>query len=595
MYLDYYHLREDPFGVTPDPKFLYMSADHRAAMASLAHAIEMNRGFMALVGDPGLGKTTILYHLLEQFRGKRDTDTAFVFHTHCTARELMRQIACDMELRTTGDLAALQVAFSEALARTRRAGKRFVLIVDEAHNLDLVGLEMMRLMSNCETSERKLVQIILSGQRLLALKLRNSALAQLRQRISVVCPLGPLTPGEARAYIEHRLSVAGHEGAPLLVEDAMEFIASCSGGVPRVINNCCFLALSLGAVMGLRQVDRGTAERAIGNLDWGAICRGTRPPDEFGLAQANAQSSARSDHAAARAPAPSRAVGAAESVPEPRTSGFRPSPTAASASAAASMPRPEVPPPQNVSRSREFRKARPWIPVAAVLAVTFSLIAWDQLSARRAVVSNAGAVASAAPQKSQSSAVAAAPETAQPAVAIQSAPLKTEKRRIAGHRKPESPATLPQASAPTLKIPALKTPEPGPEVEGDAAPPPAFGAAVTGASNGMPAEMLVAPSSAPPKSPPPPKLARLEPAVAIYAPSPSYPGPARNLRLEGAVVLRAQVGPDGSIHNLTRVSGNPVLAVAAMAAARNWRYRPAYLNGSPVESTTEIRINFTSP
>ncbi len=595
MYVDYYHLREDPFGVTPDPKFLYMSADHRAALASLAQAIEMNRGFMALIGDPGLGKTTILYHLLEQFRGKRDTDTAFVFHTHCTARELMRQIACDMELRTTGDLAALQVAFSEALARTRRAGKRFVLIVDEAHNLDLVGLEMMRLMSNCETRERKLVQIILSGQRLLALKLRNSALAQLRQRISVVCPLGPLTPGEARAYIEHRFRVAGHEGPPLLVEDAMEFIASCSGGVPRVINNCCFLALSLGAVMGLRQVDRGTAERAVGNLDWGAICRGTRPPNEFGLAQANPQSSARSDDAAARAPAPSRAVGAAESVPEPRTSGFRPSPTATSASAAASLSRPEVPPPQNVSRSREFRKARLWIPVAAVLAVTFSVIAWNQLSARRAVVANAGAVASAAPQKSQSNAAAAAPEMAQPARAIQSAARQTEGRRIAEHRKPESPATLlPQAPAPTLKIPALQIPEPGPEEEGDAVPPPAFSAAITGESHGMPADMLAVPSSAPPKSPPP-KLARVEPAVAIYAPSPSYPGPARNLRLEGAVVLRAQVGPDGSIHNLTTVAGNPVLAVAAMAAVRNWRYRPAYLNGSPVESTTEIRINFTKP
>ncbi len=587
MYVDYYHLREDPFGVTPDPKFLYMSADHRAALASLAQAIEMNRGFMALIGDPGLGKTTILYHLLEQFRGKRDTDTAFVFHTHCTARELMRQIACDMELRTTGDLAALQVAFSEALARTRRAGKRFVLIVDEAHNLDLAGLEMMRLMSNCEASDRKLVQIILSGQRLLALKLRNSALAQLRQRISVVCPLGPLTPGEARAYIEHRFRVAGHEGPPLLVEDAMEFIASRSRGVPRVINNCCFLALSLGAVMGLPQVDRGTAERAVGNLDWGAICRGTRPPNESGLAQADPQSSARSDDAAARAPAPSRAVETAAGIPESRTSGFRPSPTATSASAAASMSRPEAPPPQNGSRSREFRKARPWIPVAAVLAVTLSVIAWNQLSARRAVGANAGAVASAAPQKSQSNAAAAALEI--PARAIQSAALPIEGRRIAEHRKPEAPATLlPQTPAPTLKIP-----EPGPEVEGDAVPPPAFSAAITGESNGMPAKMLVAPSSAPPKSPPPPKLARVEPAVAMYAPSPSYPGPALNLRLEGAVVLRAQVGPDGSINNLTTVSGNPVLAVAAMATVRNWRYRPAYLNGSPVESTTEIRINFT--
>src|SRR5437868_1196666 len=209
MFLDYYRLREQPFGVTPDPRFLYFSPAHREALASLLYGIEAGRGFLALIAQPGMGKTTLLFQFLQHLRGS--ARTVFVFQTQCNSRELLRYILAELEIDVSGtwDLVRMHEAFNQGLLREAHAGRKVVIIIDEAQNLTESVLETIRLLSDFETPQRKLLQIILAGQPQLADKLSSRALAQLRQRISIICRLTPLSPEETNHYIEHRLRVAG--------------------------------------------------------------------------------------------------------------------------------------------------------------------------------------------------------------------------------------------------------------------------------------------------------------------------------------------------------------------------------------------------
>src|SRR5580698_6053959 len=145
MFLDYYKLAEEPFGVTPDPRFLYLGSQHREALASLAYGTESNRGFLALIAKPGMGKTSLLHHYLEGLRGK--ARTAFVFRTDCDSREFIRHVLLDLDIDVTGkDLPEMHDALNQVLAEETRAGNRFVLVVDEAQNLDESVLESIRLL-----------------------------------------------------------------------------------------------------------------------------------------------------------------------------------------------------------------------------------------------------------------------------------------------------------------------------------------------------------------------------------------------------------------------------------------------------------------
>ena len=190
MYLNYFGLKEQPFGVTPDPRFLYLSAAHREALASLYYGIEANRGFLGLIARPGMGKTTILFHLLEKFR---DTArTAFLFQTQCDSREFMRFLLAELGYEgTTRDLVQMHEEFNKRLLHEAAAGKRLIVVIDEAQNLEPSVLETLRLLSNFETSRAKLMHIILAGQPALADKLASPGLTQLRQRVSIVHGLEP--------------------------------------------------------------------------------------------------------------------------------------------------------------------------------------------------------------------------------------------------------------------------------------------------------------------------------------------------------------------------------------------------------------------
>src|SRR3984885_1571386 len=209
MYLDFYHLCEDPFGVTPDPVYLYPTQTHCQALDSLTEGIQDGRGFFALIAEPGMGKTTLLNQVLDALR---DTArTAFLFQTQCNSREFFQYLLSELGVDSSGmGLVALHNKLNRILFDEMLAGRRFVLIVDEAQNLDDSVLETIRLLSNFETSNTKLLQIILAGQPQLADKLAQPHLSQLLQRITVVQHLEPFPPDETARYIRHRLKVGGN-------------------------------------------------------------------------------------------------------------------------------------------------------------------------------------------------------------------------------------------------------------------------------------------------------------------------------------------------------------------------------------------------
>jgi general secretion pathway protein A len=266
MYEKYFGLREQPFGVTPDPRFLYLSAAHREALASLYYGIEANRGFLGLIAKPGMGKTTILFHLLEKFRNT--ARTAFLFQTQCSSREFMRFLLAELGYESDGhDFVRMHEEFNRRLLQEARAGNRFIVVIDEAQNLEPSVLETVRLLSDFETPRAKLMHIILAGQPELADKLASPGLSQLRQRVSIVHGLQPLNAPEIKNYIEHRLRIAGYEGEPLFTPGVYEEIARFTEGIPRNINNFCFNALSLACALQKKIVDSETVSEVIADLD----------------------------------------------------------------------------------------------------------------------------------------------------------------------------------------------------------------------------------------------------------------------------------------------------------------------------------------
>src|SRR6185437_14250680 len=267
MYLKYYGLREEPFGVTPDPRFLCATPTYQEAQATLEYGIRSGRGFTALIAKPGMGKTTLLFHLLERY--SRVARTAFIFLTQCDSREFMRYLMSELGASTAEtDFVRLQEQFGQLLVREAQAGKKVIAVVDEAQNLDVSVLETVRLLSDFETPRAKLLHIILTGQPELAERLASPALLQLRQRISHLVRLEPLSAAEVNRYIDHRLRVAGYCGPPLFTPQARALLVERSEGIPRNINNLCFNALSLGFAMSQRSIGPELVAEVSADLDF---------------------------------------------------------------------------------------------------------------------------------------------------------------------------------------------------------------------------------------------------------------------------------------------------------------------------------------
>ncbi|MCU1296829.1 MAG: peptidoglycan-binding ATPase [Acidobacteriaceae bacterium] len=258
-------VQDNPFGFTPNPRYLYLSRSHAEARASLIVGLECGMGFQALIAPPGMGKTTILFDVLEHF--KRMAHTAFLFQLQGDARDFLRYLALELgsELHDS-DVVQVQDAINRLLIQERRRGRRTIVVIDEAQTLSTSVLEAVRLLSNFETPFEKLLQIVLAGQPQLAKKLAAPELAQLQQRILIVKTLQPLDMDETNSYIEHRLKIAGYHGQPLFTPAALKRIWEVSHGVPREINTICFNALLLLTAVGRERVDPDILQEVIGDL-----------------------------------------------------------------------------------------------------------------------------------------------------------------------------------------------------------------------------------------------------------------------------------------------------------------------------------------
>lgn len=266
MYAHFYHLSENPFNLTPDPKFHYINESTREALASILYGIKSRKGFLTLIGEAGCGKTTLLRRIVDEIEG--ETRIVFVFNPGVSFDELLEYLCMELGIRAEarGRLHLLE-KLNSFLLQQLTEGRNVVVIIDEAQTLEDDVLEELRLLSNLETSKEKILQILLSGQPELEEKLRRPNLRQLRQRISVRATLKPMRSDEIRAYVETRLRGAGSEKAELFTTAALLRCWQASSGIPRVINVICDNAMMVAFAEGKDRISVSVMNAAIRDLD----------------------------------------------------------------------------------------------------------------------------------------------------------------------------------------------------------------------------------------------------------------------------------------------------------------------------------------
>jgi general secretion pathway protein A len=268
MYLDHYGLREPPFSITPDPRFVFLSDRHRDALAHLVYGISQGGGggFIQLTGEVGTGKTTLSRLLLEQL--PENTRVALVLNPLLSPVELLEAIALELHLDidgARGSSRALVELLNRHLLKAHADGLRVVLMLDEAQQLSVPALEQVRLLTNLETATQKLLQIVLLGQPELREVLARPELRQLAQRITARYHLTPLDRDETAAYVRHRLAIAGCARGPF-GERALRVLHARAGGVPRLINVIAERALVIGYARDARQIDAGMVAAAASEV-----------------------------------------------------------------------------------------------------------------------------------------------------------------------------------------------------------------------------------------------------------------------------------------------------------------------------------------
>jgi general secretion pathway protein A len=273
MYTEYYGFSDNPFNITPDPRFLYLTPGHREALAALIYGIKERKGFVALTGEVGTGKTTLLYRLIDNLNEK--VRTAFIFHTHTTFKQVLKSIFLELNLPVRDDDTVLLISrLNHYLIERAVAGEIVALIIDEAQDLSEEVLEDIRLLSNLETRSAKLLQIVLCGQPELEEKLNATGLRQLRQRIAILRRIGPLSDAECWDYVDHRLKIVGGNAARLFTPGAMTLLCRHSRRIPRVINVMCDNALLIGFAKSSKKIDETIMLEVIRDMD-GALSHAT--------------------------------------------------------------------------------------------------------------------------------------------------------------------------------------------------------------------------------------------------------------------------------------------------------------------------------
>ena len=246
MYQKFYNLTKEPFHITPDPQFLYFSESHKQALASMVYGIEKRKGFVAITGGVGVGKTTIVRAYLER-AAAADLRVIYIFHANVTFKDLVKSIYREFGLElATNNLVEMVNGLHLALIDLYRQGKTVVIIIDEAQNMPIETLENLRMLSNLETPTEKLIQVVLVGQTELDALLEKHELRQLKQRIAIRAHIAPLSAQDSLAYIGHRLSIAGLDSTSIFDGKALDIIVREANGVPRMLNILCDNALITG-------------------------------------------------------------------------------------------------------------------------------------------------------------------------------------------------------------------------------------------------------------------------------------------------------------------------------------------------------------
>ena len=267
MYTDFFNLSAKPFDLLPNPKFLYLSKGHRKALSYLQYGVQEHAGFTLLTGEVGSGKTTLLRDIINKI--SNDTTLAMIFNTRVDGRQLIAMINDDFGMKTEGkDKVQLLSELNDFLLEEYAASRQPIIIIDEAQNLTEEALEEIRLLSNLEADNFKLVQIILVGQPELKQIIAKPSLRQLRQRISISCHLNPLNREETEEYIYHRLSTVGSKDCVTFLDGVFDMIYKFSGGIPRLINLICDFLLLSAFVEETRKIDIELVKDAVNELSF---------------------------------------------------------------------------------------------------------------------------------------------------------------------------------------------------------------------------------------------------------------------------------------------------------------------------------------
>jgi general secretion pathway protein A len=259
-YINFYGFSENPFDISPDPKFFFSAESHSEALAGLLYGINQRKGFVLILGEEGIGKTTLIHHLITTL--DRNVKTVFFPQSQITFEQMLKEIILTLELPLKVEVKGSMLhELYYYLIRSLEQDENVVIIIDEAHNISLEAIEELRLLSNLETSKSKLLQIVIVGQPELKAKLRSEVIRQINQRIVVSSRISHLTEEESLQYIDHRLKIVGSGSSAIFSDEALSLICRYAKGLPRTINILCSNALSVGYGLSEKQISASSVRK----------------------------------------------------------------------------------------------------------------------------------------------------------------------------------------------------------------------------------------------------------------------------------------------------------------------------------------------